>query len=206
MSQVKRSVGATALVLILLSGFPIFASELCATVMDYARLPLPSASITATNLTTGRSYSARSDSKGMACLSDVPEGLYSVEASLAGFLHVKYYPVRAVPFAKQALSFWLPFAEIEEGGLGDESTLSGTLLRGIAPVQAAEVCLVAATGTPRTCTLTNDLGEYALLVPAGVYLTEIHTKDGRVYKSQIDMSAPGIYRNRLSLDGKSDRP
>jgi Carboxypeptidase regulatory-like domain len=200
MLQLKQTACAQALMLMLLSGSSTFAAEVCASVMDYAGMPLPAASVSATNLTTGKSYAAKSDKNGVACLSGIPEGLYSVEASLTGFLHVKYYPVRAVPLAKQTLSFWLLFGEISEGGLGDDSTLSGTLLKGGVPVEAAKICITANTGVPKTCTVTNEIGEYALQGPPGVYATEIHTKDGKVYRSQIDMSTPGIYRNRLSLD------
>jgi hypothetical protein len=135
----------------------------------------------------------------------MPEGLYSVEASLPGFLHVKYYPVRTVPMAKQTLSFSLPFAEITEGGLGGESTLTGTLLAAGLPVESAEVCIIGVAGGPRTCTVTNELGEYALWGPAGVYLTEIHTREGRAYKSKVDMSAPGFYRNRLTLEASGNK-
>jgi hypothetical protein len=174
--------------------------------MDLGRMPLPSASVTATNLASGKSYAARSDKNGTACFSGIPEGLYAIEASLTGFLHVRYYPVRVVPTVKQTLSFWLPFGEITEGGLGEESTLSGTLLKGGTPVEGAEVCMATAIGSQRTCTVTNDLGEYRLLGPAGIYRTEIRTKDGKVYKSKVDMSAPGTYRNRLSLDGGSIEP
>jgi hypothetical protein len=167
--------------------------------MDYAQLPLPSASLNATNLTTGKAYAARSDKSGGACFSSIPEGLYSIEASLAGFLHVKYFPVRVTSSATERLSFWLPFGEITEGGIGQESTLSGTLLDGNSPVESAEVCLIGTGGAPRTCTVTNDLGEYALVVPSGAYQAETRTRDGKVYKSTINASVPGIYRNRLTL-------
>jgi Carboxypeptidase regulatory-like domain len=190
---------------ILLSPTAALATDLCAVVMDYARLPLPSASVNVTNLTTGKSYAVRSGKDGTACLSGIPEGLYSVEASLTGFLHVKYYPVRTVALAKQTLSFLLPFAEVTEGGLGQESTLVGTLLKGGVPVGSAEVCMIGVTAAPRTCTVTDELGEYALLGPAGVYITEIRTRDGQLYKSKVDLSSPGVYRNRLSLDASADK-
>jgi len=47
--------------------------------------------------------------------------------------------------------------------------------------------------------VTNDLGEYALVVPSGAYQAETRTRDGKVYKSTINASVPGIYRNRLTL-------
>jgi hypothetical protein len=173
--------------------------------MDYAKLPLPSATITATNLGTGKAYQARSHKDGSACISEVPEGLYSVEASLTGFLHVKYFPVRITASETAKLSFWLPFGEIEEGGIGQESTVSGTLLSRGLPAEAAEICLLRVDTAAKSCTITNDLGEYALVVPPGAYDTEVRTKGGAVYKSRIDVSTPGIYRNRLSLETAGGR-
>jgi len=204
--QLKSNTLARILALIFLTGSPALASVLCVTVMDYARLPLPSASLNATNLLTGKAYLARSDKNGTACFSDIPEGLYSIEAGLTGFLRVKYYPVRVTSSAKEKLSFWLPFSEITEGGVDHESTLSGTLLSGGSPLESAEVCAIGAAGAPRTCTVTNDLGEYALVLTAGVYQTEVHTRDEKIYKSKIDVSIPGIYRNRLSLDANGAKP
>jgi hypothetical protein len=197
--QLKQDKVARIFVLIFVTGSPALASVLCATVMDFARLPLPSASLNATNLLTAKAYVTRSDKNGTGCFSDIPEGLYSIEASLVGFLHVKYYPVRITSSAKERLSFWLPFSEITEGGLDHESTLSGTLLSGGSPLESAEVCVIGVAGAPRTCMVTNDLGEYALVVTSGQYQTEVRTREGKVYKSKLDVSIPGIYRNRLSL-------
>ncbi|HWB85862.1 MAG TPA: carboxypeptidase-like regulatory domain-containing protein [Bryobacteraceae bacterium] len=188
-----------------LSGASAFASGLCATVMDYARLPLPAASLNVRSLMTGKSYVAKTDKSGSACLPELPEGLYSVEASLVGFLHVRYYPVRLIAAEKVALSFSLPFGDLTEGGFSEESTLSGTLLKGGSPVESAQVCITETSGGSRTCTVTNDLGEYALIGPAGTYTTEIRTRDGKIYKSKIDMSVQDIYRNRLSVDANAQK-
>jgi hypothetical protein len=182
--QLKQDVFIWVGALILLTGSPVFASTLCAAVMDYARLPLPSVSLNATNLATGKAYVARTDKNGTACFVDIPEGLYSVEASLTGFLHVKYFPVRVTPSAKERLSFWLPFAEVTEGGIGQESTLSGTLLNNGSPLESAEVCMIRTVGASRTCTVTNDLGEYALVCtkPRFVRGMEKHTSPGSTYR------------------------
>lgn len=205
MLRLKRCIVKLIIAVIFLLSFSAAGSEICANIMDYARLPLPSALLNATNLTTGKSFVTLSDKEGTACFSSIPEGPYSIEASLAGFLHVRYYPVRAVSSSKQKLLFSLPFAEISEGGVGDESTLSGTLLKGGSPVELAEVCMVGAAGAPKTCTVTNELGEYALVGPAGVYRTEVRTRDGKLHKSKVDISTPGIYRNSLSLDNNTDK-
>ena len=206
MLQLRLKHGVRIFALILTIGAPAYASELCATIMDLARLPLPSASVRATDLATGKAYLKQSDKSGIACFSSVPAGLYAIDASLTGFLHVKYYPVLLTPAASQKLSFWLPFSEITEGGLGQESIISGTLLNRGSPADSAEICIVGTTGAPKTCTTTNDLGEYALAVPAGVHQIEIRIDKRNIYKSKLDVSTPGIYRDRLSLDGNKEKP
>lgn len=205
MLPLRLNKGAAAFVVLLLVGCQAFGSELCASVMDYARLPLPTATVNATNLVAGETYTARTRKDGTTCFTGITEGLYSVEAFLDGFLHVRYYPVRVTASTKQTLSFWLPFGEITEGGLSRESTVSGTLRKGGSPVQSAEVCITGSSGAPKSCTSTNDLGEYALVVPAGVYRASIRLKDGKIHQSLLDLSVPGVYRDRLSFEDDHDR-
>ena len=204
MVQLRASIGAWILACLLGMANPIRASVLCATVMDYARLPLPNASLNATNLLTGKSYTALADRSGHFCFSNIPEGLFSIDASLAGFLHVKYYPVRVAAGAPVNLSFQLPFGEITEGGIGQDATISGTLLEKGSPAESAKVCAIAVDASSKACTATTDLGEYAIVVPVGVYQTEVQTRDGRVYKSKLTLRSPGIYRNRISVDGSGE--
>jgi hypothetical protein len=175
------------------------AAVLCATVVDYAHLPLPNASVAATDLHSGKTYSAQSDKRGKACFDSIPEGLYAVETGLTGFLNVRYYPVRISPSSQSNLSFALPFGEITEGGVGQDSTLSGTIKLSGAPVQGAEVCVTGKSAF-RKCVVTDDLGEYALIVPAGDYDAEVRIRNGKMYRSKVDVSVPGVYNNRLTLD------
>jgi hypothetical protein len=96
-------------------------AELCVTVMDLVRLPIHTAKVRATDLSSGKSWDASVDSQGKVCLRDLPEGLYSVQATAEGFLEVSYRLVRVVSGRRGkvpgTLSFWLPFAEVKEGRL-----------------------------------------------------------------------------------------
>lgn len=197
MLQLNRSALLKLCSLSLLAAPCAWASVLCATVMDYAQLPLPTVSLTIINLTTGKAYQGRTDKSGVACVANLPEGPYSVEASLAGFLHVKYFPVHVVTANKQNLRFWLPFAELSEGGITEDSSISGTLSWHGSTLPFAEVCL--SRQTSRTCTTTNDLGEYALVVAAAEYEAEVRSNKGTIFRSSIDLSTPGVYRNRIVL-------
>lgn len=185
--------------LLCIAGTCVKAAELCAHVADPSRLPLPSASVHATNLHTGKAYRASSNSNGAACLPHIPEGLYAVETSLAGFLNIRYYPVHVTYPSKTVLYFSLPIAEVNEGGVGQESTISGTLNQDSVPLADAKICILGDGDSQIACNTTNDLGEYALLVVPGVYGVEVCTRRGKQYKSTIDVSTPGIYRDKLEI-------
>ncbi len=80
-----------------------------------------------------------------------------------------------------------------------ESTLSGTLRRDSTPVAAANICILDKRGVRLNRTVTNDLGEYALSVHPGIYEVEIQVSKNEKYRSQIDISTPGLYRDRLKI-------
>src|SRR5262245_51077628 len=120
--MIARSIASFAAAILLVGlGRPLAAASLCVHVTDPANLPLPDASLTAVNLVTGKIFSERTDRSGKACASAVPEGLYSVEVGMAGFLNVRYHPVRIGPAAASSLKFQLPFGEITEGPLAQEA-------------------------------------------------------------------------------------
>ena len=193
-------------------------SEACVTVLDLVGLPLPDASVVATNLTTSKMASGGTDERGTYCFPSIPEGLYSFESGLRGFLNVRYYPVH-VTFSKPAeLEFRLPFGETEEGISSNEAMINGTLRRAGGPVGNASICVMGQPNAkPIRCAQTTELGEYAIAVPPGIYYVEIRldrsgevrplfsqkspVKLGADYRVRLDVSSPGDYRNRLSLPG-----
>lgn len=150
----------------------------------------------AIGLTTAKESAATANAQGLACLSDLPGGLYSVEAKFRGFLNVRYYPVRLSFPGVTHLAFRLPLGEIEEGGIAQESTVSGILEVGGKVLAGASVCLKASNREAH-CATTTDWGEYALSVVPGVYQIEVNTADAKLYRSEINASSPGIYRNRI---------
>lgn len=160
------------------------ASVLCAIVLDIAGNPAPHASVSATNLVTQKAWSEQSDKQGKACFRKTPEGPCS-------------------PEQPTLLRFLLPIGEIEEGGLETNATVSGTLVLDGSPARAAELCLISIKDALRKCTNTDDLGEYVLVVPPGKYDTRARTVNGKMYQSAIDLTTPGIYRNRLTFEFES---
>lgn len=182
----------------LLCATDAMASTLCAKVTDVSHYPLPSASIAATHLVNQKTYTATADKNGRACFAKIPEGLYKVEAGLTGFLYVSYHPVRVTAAGPVDLSFVLPIGEITEGGVGESSSLNGTLVGDDnLPVAFAQICLAAESGFER-CMVTDELGEYAFIVPPAVYRVRVRL-EGSTRESTVDVAVPGNYRNRISV-------
>jgi hypothetical protein len=176
----------------------LVASSLCARVTDPEGQPLRNAWVNVANLKTNKLYTGQTDSDGKSCVSNLSEGLYSVEAGMTGFLNVRYYPVRVKYPAVEQLQFHLPFGEITEGLLSQEATVAGTLKEGDNPVEGADICILELDHNTRvTCALTNDLGEYAFSLPPGAYAVETRMRGGVVHRSKIDVSTPGSYKNLI---------
>jgi hypothetical protein len=188
-------------------GFGVGAAELCVTVNDILDLPLSNAWVNVTALIppagndAATTYNTAADSKGRACLT-IPEGAYSVEVGLTGFLNVRYFPVRVVYPHLRDLSFRLPFGDVIVDSVAPEAVISGTLSFEGKPVEFAKICILQKDSPGVvTCGKTNVFGEYALSVPPGTFRTEIRTVDGGVYRSSIAVPRPGSYRNGLVLSG-----
>jgi hypothetical protein len=172
-------------------------ASLCVTVMDVMRLPLPRATVTVANLVSRKSVTIKTNQEGLFCSSDLAEGQYSIEASMSGFMNVRYTPVSLSYPNTVRIVFWLPLADIEEGGFGTDAVLSGTLGTAEGPNSGAEICLIGPTLSEPICTRTNDLGEYALTVPPGKYEATVRTRGGVPKSTPLDLPSSGVYRNRL---------
>ncbi len=182
-------------------------SEMCVIVLDETSQPLPRAQVKAVNLSSGKSREERTDSRGNACFPKLPEGAYSVEADLQGFVSAKYFPLSISYLRKRLLTIRLPLSSTGGDVVGQEVTLSGTLRRGGRIAERVSICLFRPDGSRVACTTTDDLGEYALEASPGVYQVELRPASGGPYRSQIDLSSPGAaYHDRLTLPGGQGSP
>ena len=197
--------GRALLVLALLGPISNFAwaGTICAHIVDPGDQPLPDAAVIVSSLSGGpQHYAAKADHDGSVCIDHVPEGLYAVEVSLTGFINVRYHPVRVVFPNTVNLAFRLPFGNVNGDSFSVESTLSGTLKRKGVPFSGIKVCLFQREATvPSVCDNTDQVGEYALIVPAGKYDVEMSDR-GKVLvpRRSIDLSVAGLYRDQLSID------
>jgi hypothetical protein len=184
----------------------LVASSICAMVNDPTGRPLRSAVIVVVNLLTPTAnVSTGVAAAGKGCVEHLPDGLYSVEAGSPGSSHlkVKYYPVRVIYPENINLSFQLPIGEVGEGLGLSEATLSGTLTDAGDPAEGIRICLFQDNqALPLSCTVTNDLGQYALVVAPGAYRLEVSQRQHETQIGTIDLSEPGYYRNRVSLPAR----
>jgi len=204
-----KAVGMPLLVLTLAGSMStvVSAGTICAYIADPGDQPLPQAILSISGLSGGpQRFSARADHDGNVCVGHIPEGLYAVEVSLTGFMNVRYYPVRVVFPNTVHLAFHLPFGNVNADTFSTDSTLSGTLRRKGEPAAGIKLCLFQSeANVPSVCDSTDDIGEYALVVPPGKYEVEISDRGKLlVPRRPMDLSVPGLYRDRLSLDARDD--
>ena len=187
---------------------PLLASKICVTVDDETALLLAGAVVRIVSLSDAELvYFIVTDRKGSACSDDLPSGLYYVDANLAGFRNVRYYPVRAHGTEDINLSFRLPFVDeellpLEVPAAPRESKMVGKLLAKDRSPASISICFFQQQDdSPVACTDTNSAGEYALVVPPGVYRVEMTEASGRkqIGTSTVDLSEGSTYTDLLSL-------
>jgi hypothetical protein len=68
------------------------------------------------------------------------------------------------------------------------------------PVQSGTVCILQKQShVPASCGLTDEFGEYVIIVPPGTYDFEIRVFQRLLYSSTVDLSTPGLHRNRVVI-------
>jgi hypothetical protein len=89
--------------------------------------------------------------------------------------------------------------EVSEGGLLDEAVVSGTLRLSGELSPAVKICIVERSGRPPvTCTVTDELGQYALSIPPGSYIVELFQRGKKIGTLPIDLPTGGYYRDRIT--------
>lgn len=169
----------------------ISAGTVCAYITDPGDQPLPHATMSVSSLLVrSQNHAAKTDRDGKVCIDHIPEGIYAVEVSLTGFMNVRYHPVRVVFPHAVHLAFRLPFGDVNGDTFSAESTLSGTLKRKGDPVAGIKICLFHSGATlPPVCDSSDEIGEYALIVPAGKYEVEMSERGKELApRRSIDLS------------------
>jgi hypothetical protein len=178
------------------------AADVCVSVSDPVNLPVPRAWVLVASLSTMETrLTTVTDFTGRACLKSVAEGSYSVEVGAPGFMSVRYYPVRIQPARDRTLSFRLPIGEIREGGIQEDAVLTGTFRSIDSPSPHVRICLLQrADGSVVSCTTADEMGQYALSVPPGLYVVEVTERGQKPIRRNIDLTRRGIHRKKLLDD------
>lgn len=172
-------------------------------VVDESGGPLPTATVTVHKLSGERlDQSSQTDSRGHYSFPELPDGEYSIEAALNGFVSMSYKPVRIYFPAQVQWDFVLRLGGFSYDAVYSSSEVVGELLWRGARAPAASICL-SRTGGPYhpVCTVTNRLGQYFLRVPPAVYTVTIENKVGLRAEQRLDLSTAGEYRNKIALPG-----
>jgi len=180
---------------------PAWASSICATVTVHENYPLPRVQVKVVSmLEPSIHFAATTDDRGTACVDHLPEGTYSVEASRGGFVNSMYYPVRVLFPRNKSLYFRLPIGEVTEGPILQEVELSGTLAEAGGAAEGVKICLFdPGGGNPVVCTVTNDLGQYAIKLAPRIYRLELTRQQQKLDGRTIDLSVPGFYHDKLKI-------
>jgi hypothetical protein len=138
--------------------------------------------------------------QGKDTVPPLSDGEYSLEATAAGFLRVKYYPIIVTFPNVFNFDVSMRVGATLEGGIGRDDPyrrVYGVLRKQDRVLASATVCLLG--NGHQYCSTTNALGQYFLQVLAGSYAVEVEANGAVIFASRLDLSARDEYKNRLQL-------
>ncbi len=184
------------------------AASLCASqgepvtgrVGDSSNAPIAGAIVTLQMIgRPSETFTTKTDKDGIYEFREVPDGNYSLEASMRGHVSVRYFPIRVrFPFGFER-DFRLPPDEVFESDAPGKAHVAGELKVGDKPIGGVNVCL--RRRSEQTCTTTNRLGQYSLLVqPGGWQAVVTSPKDKEViWRQHMPLTKPGEYRDQIRI-------
>ena len=182
-------------------------ATVCVSVLDPAEFPIEGAEVRVQERSASLIRQIETSEYGTACIADLPEGDYSVEAIMEGFYSVTYRPVSLTDSGPRLLGFKLDFANPPASqDLADTALLAGVLLENVTLTASSRICIREQDAAPdeAECQVTkNGLGGYRFYLPSGSYIVDINY-DERAYQSTIDIVAPGFYRNVLRISDETE--
>ena len=167
---------------------------------DSSNAPIAGATVTLQMIgKPSETFTTKTDKNGVYEFSEAPDGNYSLEASMRGHVSVRYFPIRVrFPFGFER-DFRLPPDEVFESDAPGKAHVAGELKAGDKPVGGVNVCL--RRRSEQTCTTTNRLGQYSLLVlPGGWQAVVTSPKDKEViWRQHMLLAKPGEYRDQIRI-------
>lgn len=145
------------------------------------------------------SFTTKTDKDGIYAFPEVPDGNYTIEASMKAHVSVRYFPIRILyPFGFER-DFRLPADEVYESDAPDKAHVAGELKIAEKPLGGASVCLKRRQ--EHVCTTTNRLGQYSLLVQPGTWQVVVTApKEKETFPRQyLQLRKPGEYRDLIQF-------
>lgn len=181
------------ILLLTLSAASLVAVEVSGRVVDESGFALPGASVLITNAPNGtETFQATTKEDGSYSVANVPFGTYSMQASVPGFVSVRYEPLE-IRYLTFRFDFHLPLGPGNEGGVSTAAMLIGTLRSGSRRLGAATLCLNG-DGIKR-CTTANQIGEYQVSIAPGRYSAVVKQGDEVLWHQEIELPRPAEYRD-----------
>lgn len=169
-------------------------------VSDPSNAPIAGATVTLQMISKPlETFTTKSDKDGIYEFREVPDGSYSIEASMKGHVSVRYFPIQIrFPFGFER-DFRLPADEVFESDAPDKAHVAGELKVADKPVGGARICL--RRRQEEFCATTNRLGQYSVLVPPGYWLAVVTSQKDKevIWRQRLQFAKPGEYRDQIQI-------
>lgn len=178
--------------------------NLCVTTKDPAGQPLPGVTVMITKHKDAAASipfdvtQTRTDSDGKACFFKIPDGSYSVELTMHGFLTATYQPVRVDILRPALLELTMLFGHVIELDISRIARVSGVLRFRNETNAEARICVYDNESRLLiNCSRSDRFGQFGLLVEPGTYFIEVTRKDTVYLKKTVTIPNAGTFRDLL---------
>lgn len=167
-------------------------------VSDPSNLPLAGATVVLQLVSRpAEPVIVKTDKSGIYEIKEVPDGVYSIEASKKGYVSVRYHPIRIRYPHGYEQDFELPLDEVYSGHEPGMAHLAGELRLADKPVAGVRLCL--SRRRHQSCSLTNRFGQYSMEVAPGDYQARVYHQHDLVWRQSVRLPSPGEYRNLIQI-------
>ena len=178
--------------------------NLCVTTKDPAGQTLPGVTVMITKQKDAAASilfdvtQTRTDSNGKACFLKIPDGSYSVELTMHGFLTATYQPVRVDILRPALFEMVMLFGQVIELDISRIARISGVLRFRNETNAEARICVYDDDSRLLVnCSRSDRFGQFGLLVEPGTYLIEVTRKDTVYLKKSVTIPDAGTFRDLI---------
>ncbi len=176
------------------------AGNLCVTTRDPAGQSLPGVSVTIAKRTDEAASlpfaptQTRTDAAGQACFFQIPDGSYSVELALHGFLTATYQPIRVDVLRPASLAVGMLFGQVIELDISRIARITGVIRFRDEPAAEARICVYEGDSRhPANCSRPDRFGQFGLLVEPGAYVLEVTRQDKVYLRKSVNIPSAGTF-------------